>query len=432
MQKHVPLSLALLLFLCLAATGQQPQQSEKKPAKIEVGIHFSALNIGPMDERFALTGDHVSEAGAGVRASYNLTRYLALEGEINYFPNENSATFDRGGNLTQGQFGMKVGKRFDKFGIFAKARPGFLNFSRVLTQTGTQTFIAGGQTFTFPVFEIKRRNFFSLDVGGVVEFYPSRRVLVRFDVGDTMVHKGDLPPFVAGASPLEGGIEHKFQFSSGIGFRFLNPGETGDAGPSRLTSDRKFEVGGQFSSLGLREFHYSLNPATPNTTLFFRTNTQFGFGGRFAYNFVPGVAAEVQADFYPGKVEPFAGGSASGRILQVQAGAKIGKRFEKFGLFGKIRPGAVSFSDAVIFDGFNSPPPFFHVGRRNYFSLDVGGVLEFYPSPRIVARFDGGDTMIRYGGAQLGFFFIPPVDSPPAPYEFRHNFQFSAGIGFRF
>ena len=213
MQKQVPLAISLLLCLCFAAAGQEPQSDKEKPAKIEVGIHFSALNIGPLDQ-FFLNQDHVSEAGVGVRVGYNLTRYLALEGEVNFFPNENFAAFDRGGNLTQGQFGVKVGKRFDKFGIFAKARPGFLNFSRVLTQTGTQSFTAGSQTFTFPVFEIRRRNFFSLDVGGVVEFYPSRRVLVRFDVGDTMVHKPDIPPRAFNAPELPGGIEHKLQFSS--------------------------------------------------------------------------------------------------------------------------------------------------------------------------------------------------------------------------
>lgn len=431
MRKRVPLAVFLPFLLCFVAAGQQTQPDEQKPAKIEVGIHFSGLNIGPQDERFSLGVGHASEAGAGVRVGYNLTKYLALEGEVNFFPNENLAVFDRGGNLTQGQFGVKVGKRFSKFGLFAKGRPGFLNFSRVLTQTGTQTFNAGGQTFTFPIFEIKRRNFFSLDVGGVVEFYPSRRVLVRFDVGDTMVNEGELPAALVGIAAQSGRLEHKLQFSSGIAFRFLNPGSSDDAGASRPSSDRKIEVGGQFSSLGLREFGYSLNPAMPNTTLFFRTNTQFGFGGRFTYNFVPSVAAEFQTDFYPASVEGFAGGSAGGRILQVQAGAKVGKRFEKFGLFGKVRPGAISFSDTVIFDGFDSNP-FFHVGRSTYFSLDVGGVLEFYPSPRVVARFDGGDTMIRYGDAQLGVFFNPPVDSPPAPYEFRHNFQFSAGVGFRF
>ncbi len=437
MRRHVPLALALLLSLCFAANGQGGQggqtspPDEQKPAKIEIGIHFSALDFGAQDPRFSRNADRMQEAGVGVRMGYNLTKHVALEGEVNYFANENAVAFDRGGNLTQGQFGAKVGKRFDKFGFFAKARPGFVNFSQVLTQTGTTTITFGGQTFTFPVFEIKRRNFFSLDVGGVVEFYPSRRVLVRFDVGDTMVHKGEFPEPATGLIPQSRGIEHKFQFSSGIAYRFLNPGSDDDAGASGSSGERKFEVGAQFSSLGLRIFEYSLNPATPNTPIFFGTRTQFGLGGRFTYNFLRSVAAEIQADFYPGHIDDFAGRSAGGRISQVQAGAKIGKRFEKWGLFGKVRPGVVSFSETFIFDGFSSNPPF-HIGRRTYFSLDAGGVLEFYPSPRVVARFDGGDTMIRYGGAELGIFFIPSVASPPAPYEFHHNFQFSAGVGFRF
>lgn len=431
MQKHVPLAVFLLLILCFAVAGQQTEPDKQKPAKIEVGIQFSALDIGPQDPRFSGFLDRTSEAGGGVRIGYNLTKHIALEGEVNFFPNENFATFDRGGNLTQAQFGVKVGKRFDKFGLFAKARPGFLNFSQVFTQTGTQTVTFGGQTIVFPVFGIERRNFFSMDVGGVVEFYPSRRVLVRFDIGDTIVNEGELPVPPVGIIPLPGRVDHMFQFSLGIAFRFLNPGPADDAGSSRSSSDRKFEVGGQFSSLGLRDFDYSLNPSMPTTTIFFGTNTQFGFGGRLTYNFIPSVAAEVQADFYPGKVERFAGDGAGGRILQVQAGAKVGKRFEKWGLFGKIRPGVVSFSDTLKFNGFSSNQ-LFSVGRSTYFSLDAGGVLEFYPSPRVVARFDGGDTMIRYGGAELGIRFIPAVDSPPAPFEFRHNFQFSAGVGFRF
>jgi outer membrane protein with beta-barrel domain len=432
MRKHVPLAVCLLLSCGAAAAGQSSPPDEHKPAKIEVGIHFSALDFGLQDPRFSRSANRMSESGVGMRAGYNLTKHVALEGEINFFPNENAVAFDRGGNLTQGQFGVKVGKRFDKFGLFAKGRPGFLNFSQVLTQTGTQTVTFGGQTFTFPIFEIRRRNFFSFDVGGVVEFYPSRRVLVRFDVGDTMVHEGEIPGPLVGIVPQSGGLEHKFQFSSGIAFRFLDPEPSDEAGVSQPSSgERKFEVGAQFSSLGVRIFDYSLNPATPNTPIFFGTRTQFGLGGRFTYNFLRSVAAEVQTDFYPGKTDAFAGRSAGGRILQVQAGAKVGKRFEKWGLFGKVRPGAVSFSETFLFDGFSSNPPF-HIGRRTYFSLDAGGVLEFYPSPRIVARFDGGDTMIRYGGAELGIFFIPAVNSPPAPFEFHHNFQFSAGVGFRF
>ena len=150
------------------------------------------------------------------------------------------------------------------------------------------------------------------------------------------------------------------------------------------------------------------------------------------YNLNPSIGLEIQTDFFPKDLERFGNGRAGGRMSQVQAGAKVGRRFAKFGLFGKARPGAISFSKPITFDFVRDPVhPTFHVERRTYFSLDVGGVVEFYPSPRIVARFDGGDTMIRYGETQVPFNSIrTPVEQIPP--ETRHQFQFSAGVGFRF
>jgi len=61
----------------------------------------------------------------------------------------------------------------------------------------------------------------------------------------------------------------------------------------------------------------------------------------------------------------------------------------------------------------------------------VGGVFEFYPTSRILTRFDVGDTMIRYPSRDTpqGFINTPPLNLPA---ELRHNLQVTAGIGFRF
>ena len=141
-------------------------------------------------------------------------------------------------------------------------------------------------------------------------------------------------------------------------------------------------------------------------------------------------SAEVQGDYYPGDIGlPFSM-PAGGRTFQIQAGPKLGKRFEKFGFFVKARPGIITFSNTFIFDP--SEPPFFilqfHNGRATHFSLDAGGVLEFYVSRRLFARFDCGDTMIRYGPRLLGFFPTPMK----SPTTVTHNLQLSAGVGFRF
>jgi hypothetical protein len=57
-----------------------------------------------------------------------------------------------------------------------------------------------------------------LDLGGVVELYPSRRVIIRFDVGDTVRRIGNqnLPLF----SSRETSTRHSLQFSTGVGLRF--------------------------------------------------------------------------------------------------------------------------------------------------------------------------------------------------------------------
>lgn len=176
----------------------------------------------------------------------------------------------------------------------------------------------------------------------------------------------------------------------------------------------RFEVGAQFSSLNRN------NEGGRN-----------GFGGRFTYNFNKYVAAEAETNFFPG--EEF-----NGRAAQAVFGAKVGKRWNKFGIFGKARPGFVYYSagKSEVFANPDNSLRFTREGTTN-FALDVGGVLEFYPSKKLVTRFDFGDTIVRQGGQTINSVIL----NPNGNYEnrtftlrgqTRHYFQFSAGIGFRF
>ncbi|HYE14862.1 MAG TPA: hypothetical protein VD968_10515, partial [Pyrinomonadaceae bacterium] len=70
--------------------------------------------------------------------------------------------------------------------------------------------------------------------------------------------------------------------------------------------------------------------------------------------------------------------------------------------------------------------------RKNYFSMDVGAVVEFYHSRRFFSRFDAGDTIIRYGERAQEIFLGPQANFFQVPAETKHNFQFTAGVGFRF
>ena len=177
-------STLLLCFSCLVSQAQTKSVSDdEKAPTYEVGGQIFSFNGHDLGFGW----------GAGGRFTYNLNNAIALDSEVNFFlPDEGPAY------ATQGLFGIKAGKRFNRVGIFAKARPGFqTNF----------------------VVNDREQARFALDVGGVAEFYPNRHVVVRFDAGDVIIPFGNNvvgPPFRAQGL----GTTHNFQFSLGVGIRF--------------------------------------------------------------------------------------------------------------------------------------------------------------------------------------------------------------------
>lgn len=171
--------------------------------------------------------------------------------------------------------------------------------------------------------------------------------------------------------------------------------------------------------------------------------TEAGFGGRFTFNFNRSLAVEAEGNFFPHNCRACTNENV-GNLAQGFFGVKAGKRFRKFGLFGKARPGVASFSGGEFnIEILPTPPGTFPVfvinrSRATNFAFDVGGVIELYHSRRIFTRFDGGDTIIRYPQHTFNSFFFDPVTGAVTTFPFtrpadtRHNFQFSAGIGIRF
>src|ERR1051325_2203201 len=216
---------SVLVLIHHSGQAQQTTVHKSAPSQVEVGAQFSSLTLAAPGVR--------REVGVGGRVTYNLTDNLAFEGEVNFFPSGSTRGFDPGGNILQGQFGVKAGKRWDKFGLFAKARPGFASFDGTFATrlSGTVT-INGKQVPVYDIDHTIRATHFSMDVGGVVEVYPSRRVIVRFDAGDTMIRYGPhdvldfsrMPEFFR--APAH--IAHNFQLSSGVSFRLLAPKDEGE------------------------------------------------------------------------------------------------------------------------------------------------------------------------------------------------------------
>lgn len=193
--------------------------------KFEVGAQFSILQITDPDSLNVNNPDaqqRRTEAGFGSRITYNLNRNFALEAEVNFFPRDFTQvrTDFTGGRITQGLFGIKTGIRKDKIGIFGKVRPGFVSSGGAVRSE----FPNGNGPDPNNRFGIKqiRATQLTLDVGGAVEFYPSRRTILRFDAGDTITRYPDVQfiCFPAGTLCPEDVYKHRLQISAGVGFRF--------------------------------------------------------------------------------------------------------------------------------------------------------------------------------------------------------------------
>ena len=190
----------------------------------------------------------------------------------------------------------------------------------------------------------------------------------------------------------------------------------------------KFEVGAHFTSITKPSFGAG--------------ETEPGFGARFTFNFNRVVALEAVGNFFPHVCRSCGPnlGDNSGNIAQGFVGVKAGKRFEQWGIFAKARPGVVSFSQgdrSFINTGSGSSFPFeFQRNRLTNFAVDLGGILEFYPTKRLVTRFEAGDTLIHYRERRINFLGFDSTGSILIPFtvpsETRHNFQFTAGVGWRF
>ena len=405
------LILLLLTFLTLVSVAV----AQSKKDKLELGVQTTSLSLFHPD----FPADD-SQQGIGGRVTYNFNRSIAADAEFNFFP-QKQFLLTADGSAIQGQFGVKIGKRFEKAGVFGKLRPGFLSVNRVFSIVpGTQ--VPPG----FADFTIERKTFFTTDFGGVLELYPSKRAVVRFDIGDTMIRHPDLFGQSIFAGPVElvrpAKWKHNFQFTAGVSFRL---GDFPDA-ESVSTSNRgqkrtrRFEAGLQFTSL-------LVEPPNPSQGLTVaRAHSEPGFGLRFTFNLTDMIAFEAEGNYFTRN--QFSVFQQGGHMFQGQFGGKVGKRFERWGLFGKARPGFVGFSRVFDFPfGVQVPPaPGFRFVKKYHPSLDLGGVVEFYISPRWMARFDVGDTIIRYG--ELTF----PNLAFGIPGATRHNLQVSSGIGFRF
>jgi hypothetical protein len=187
--------LVFTLGLGFALAPQIHAQDAQDNRGFSFGMHFTGLQFDRLGE---------GAAGLGLRTAYDFplknTLIVSPEVEFNHFPANPSGNFGE----TQLLAGAKIGLRRDQIGVFAKVRPGFIH-------------IPGNSDFG-------ERNGgaadkFALDTGVVLEYRPSRRVALRFDLGDTMVSFAS-PVNTGVGAPRPAGMSHNMQFAMGMVFHF--------------------------------------------------------------------------------------------------------------------------------------------------------------------------------------------------------------------
>ncbi len=205
----------LLTLTAVVAAGLaaiEPAFAQGSSPRFEVGGQLGALRLSD----FAATN-----IGLGGRASIDLARWVSLEGEYTFFPHDDItvvSTFGPSGNFgigyerrrSEASIGPKMGVRGQRVGLFGKVRPGFTR----LTHRGVE---CRGDVCALVLLAIPEyRTEFALDLGGVLEYYPSARRVLRFDVGSTVVHHRSSAPPCAG----ERCTSSNFSSGFGVGVRF--------------------------------------------------------------------------------------------------------------------------------------------------------------------------------------------------------------------
>ena len=199
-------SVSLGIFLLVFPHGDCSAQAQTRERRVDFGVHYTAINLSP----FASL-----EAGGGVRLTYRINKYLDAEAEGNLFE------FSLGDHPTddvlaaQGLIGAKAGWRYKRIGVFAKLRPGVVNFPTLRE--------ARRICFLLQPCEGSRRtgNRPAIDAGAVVELYPTEEIIVRIDIGDTMIRFSDDSFFKSSTRmKINNGFSHNLQWGVGLGFRF--------------------------------------------------------------------------------------------------------------------------------------------------------------------------------------------------------------------
>ena len=377
---------ACAVLLCFV-TALRVEAQEQVVPRVEVGPDISFFQI-PYAETKTGGGGHVSVA---------LTPWVAVETRVRLFAENSRPQLDDGGKTLQifaGPRATFVSRgRWTLYGVLL---PGVVHFTSAITDVvGRDAIRVGGATH------------FAIDFGADVGVRLSRRWDAHVEwTGPLYSVKGfadppEPPPgtgaFLQIVVPPQ--VESTFHVSAGVSYRAGSL-----RGAIEPPARGAWLVGGDIGSATYAPF---VTIATHVTN-----------AGRVgAFTSIP-LTRWMDADAGGNVYLRFDRGYATiegGRIAQILAGVKVGRRVGRVGYFGKLRGGTQTHSRAMPAGSTFAHPVFERAWRP---ALEYGAVIETTIHPRLTWRFDAGDVMT---------FFPSDYDEPAG-----HTIAITTGLAWRF
>jgi Outer membrane protein beta-barrel domain len=389
----------LASLLMLAAVLRAAAQTDY--SRVEFGGEFSTIR-----QNDPKTENGKNFPGFGGRFDWNFNRRMAFDAEVDFFPEQSEViSFRRGGQTLQAVLGLRakvLQKR--RLSVFGLVRPGLFHFTDVLSYS--------------PGAGLPPRNlsatYFAMNLGGGIEYYLSPRWVLRADIAGNPYRVPQQAKNVAGVSvSYPGSVEDTTRLSFGVAYR---PGTLRENEGERKVPGT-WEFGPLFSTL-------IAAPVAANNSI----ATLSGLGAYASYRFWRVLYFDSDVLYFPQDTH----GPTSlygGPVLQGLFGLKGGIRRNDFGFFGKVRPGFQSYAQALeVIASQPSGTPNYIYGRSTNFALDLGGIVEFYPTERGTLRIEAGDSHTFFSTHTVN------VNGTALRYDLgmHHTIQLVFGYGWRF
>jgi len=372
---------------------------------------YTRLEFGAQYSTIELTSPSgaTQASGFGGRFDWNFNRRLALESQIDFWPENSEPLFGvQGGQTLQAVFGLRAKVvQTKRLAIFGLIRPGILHFTDVLDFQGANS--SGFISYTRP------ETHFVLNLGGGVEYFLTPRWVLRADIEGNPYHiqNENIPLEGGGTEFVTGKINDTTRFSVGVAYR---PGALIE-NESETKIPGKWEFGPLFSTMLIQRDGPTVG-----------VQAEPGLGGYASYRIYRVFYLDGDLLYFP-RGTANSGPHDGGTILQGTFGLKGGIRRNHVGFFGKVRPGFNSYSDALSSVSSQQSGLAMETARSTTFVLDLGGIVELYPAEHGTIRLEVGDTHLYFGSTTLNVDGVPT--SVPG-YKLRHSIQFTTGYGWRF